>query len=116
MSPVRPCLGCGRLTSSGSRCPACSRGHHHPAYDSPSYRRARTIVKRRDRVCRALVNGRLCGSKKGLQVHHLDKVRDGVPVHDPARMVLLCGEHHPVAERDSSALSLAPGSLRVDVA
>lgn len=99
MSPVRPCLSCGRLIPLGSsRCAGCSRAHQKardlkrgtPAergYDA-RWRRTRAAVLRSNPECC------VCG-RPAKHVHHLDGAGPRGPRgHDPSNLVALCGRCH----------------------
>jgi 5-methylcytosine-specific restriction endonuclease McrA len=105
VSPLRTCLRCGALISSGSYCKrkACT-----PAYAKRDPRRGsggaasklRAAVMKRDKgQCRALEGGFRCPETdpQQLEVHHIVKVVDGGS-NTAANCVLLCRRHHRVLE------------------
>jgi 5-methylcytosine-specific restriction endonuclease McrA len=96
----RPCLGCGRLIGSGSRCDRCklpSKRTTHPnrgsGWEVERFRRA--VLKRSGGRCQ------LCGSSERVQAHHRVPLEDGGTNH-PSNGVALCsgvGGCHGKVER-----------------
>jgi 5-methylcytosine-specific restriction endonuclease McrA len=81
---LKPCLGCGRL-STGSRCPACRRAS---PYHQADWRRLSREVVARDGACVE------CGSPgPHLQAHHVDPRREG-GIDATSNLVTLCASCH----------------------
>ncbi len=113
MPIVRLCAvpGCGRVRSPGdwtSRCERHAREYkakkektrssanpqYRKARQSAQFRRARELVRARDRVCR--MQDRSCAGQ--LEVHHVVPIEKGGAVADPSNLILLCTSHHRRAE------------------
>jgi 5-methylcytosine-specific restriction endonuclease McrA len=91
----RPCLGCGRLIASGSRCRRCTPKRKRA---TPGRGTGWTAEKFR-RAVLARTGGRcaVCGSSEGVEAHHRRPLADGGG-NDPANGVALCRRHHREAE------------------
>lgn len=60
-----------------------------------AWRRLRTAVLERDgEQCTALVAGRRCSVRVGLEVHHLRPLAQGGSDH-PTNLTTRCRDHHP---------------------
>ena len=82
--PDRPCLGCGKLIASGSRCSRCKPRRFNKKLRGSGGRAAtfrRRTLKTHGDACI------VCGSRDGVQAHHLGETDEegGVP---------LCRRHH----------------------
>jgi len=104
--PQRPCLECGELTPTGSRCSICDARHLHqrskgwsPHRDRASQSKFRTAVLKRDgRQCRALLaDGRRCPVAIDLRAHHLLPLSKGGN-YSPANGLTLCKRHDKEAD------------------
>jgi hypothetical protein len=99
---VRPCITCGRLIASGSRCPG------HGGRQTPGRGGGRAAQRFRDAVltraayqCEAIINGIRCERREGLEAHHLIPLRKG-GANDPiTNGVCLCPAHHRIVEREA---------------
>ena len=96
--PLTPCLRCGRLAR-GSYCPA-----HQPKRESRQTRGrggGAAAAKFRDRVLNAAGHRcHRCGSRDGLQAHHVIPLREGGSNDPDTNGMALCRRCHPAAERE----------------
>lgn len=107
----RPCVDCGRPTSSGSRCPRCAepiererqgRQIYRAAYDSPEYRTARRQAMRAagGRCVRILPTGERCPAK-AKETNHLiplstvTTVEEAITLCRAELLEPVCLVHHP---------------------
>lgn len=107
----RPCVGCGRPTTSGSRCSQCAepieaarqaRQIYRTAYASPEYRTARRAAMRRagGRCVRILPGGERCPNQ-AQETNHLIPLSAAATVEDAIALCVaenleaVCWIHHP---------------------
>jgi len=98
--PIRTCLTCGALISTGSRCPAC-REAYRTSYSRASWARA---VKARDGLrCRD------CGTDAALEAHHIVPLAAG-GLDTIGNGVTLCKDCHRARHAATpAALALSHG-------
>lgn len=92
----RACLGrCGRILTKGSYCRRCdpNRGRRRA---TPGRRGAAKF--RREVLARAGGRCAICGTREGVEAHHVRAIIDGGSPTDPANGVALCRKHHREAE------------------
>jgi 5-methylcytosine-specific restriction endonuclease McrA len=92
---VRPCLGCGELVDTGSRCPDCrlprpSRpSTAHPALRTARWTNLSKQLRKRSPFCEE------CGSTQNLCVDHIIAVsEDESLIFDKANLRVLCRLHN----------------------
>jgi 5-methylcytosine-specific restriction endonuclease McrA len=93
---LRPCLGCDRLITKGSRCPRCNR-IRQARFNTPTYKAARSVAIKRDGACV------VCGKTHGLHAHHVTRYRHNAS-DDPAGLVALCASCHRRVEMGTARL------------
>ena len=86
---LKPCLGCGRITS-GSRCPPCRRAS---PYQQAAWRQLSRCVVQRDGTCVQ------CGAAERLTAHHLIPTAEG-GADAPGNLVSLCVSCHARVEAE----------------
>ena len=82
--PDRPCLGCGKLIASDSRCSRCKPRRFNKAKRGSGGRAAtfrRRTLAPTDGACA------ICGSREGVEAHHLGPT-------DADGGIALCLRHH----------------------
>lgn len=109
---AKPCLGCGRNTTNGSRCPECQgklekrmaatpqarerkRAHtkaSNEKYGNPVYKANRKACLERDGN-RCVV----CGTENALTAHHRIPIWDG-GTHALSNLITLCNLHNQQAD------------------
>jgi predicted restriction endonuclease len=100
---LRPCLDCGALIESGSRCTRCDgrRDRRTPGRSGRAQAAFRAAVLQRDGTrCRALLpDGTRCPvtDPAQLEAHHLTKLRERRD-YSVRNGICLCLSHHRLAE------------------
>lgn len=88
MAVVRPCLGCGALTTNGSRCAGCATFQARRGIGGWEWAAIRLQVRRRDG--NRCVH---CGAGSPLEVHHVVPLAEGGG-NEPENLVTLCRRCH----------------------
>jgi 5-methylcytosine-specific restriction endonuclease McrA len=95
MALARPCLDCGAITRTGSRCERCAARRDNwqgrrKIRSGSEWGEVRNVVRARDRVCVT------CGATNDLVVHHRVPLAEG-GTNDLANLALRCRRCHDEA-------------------
>src|SRR5438445_785797 len=96
---LKPCLTCQRLTRRGSRCRKCERSYRGSSGRQATFRR-KTLATTGGACAR-------CGSRAGVEAHHLHPVGEGGDPQGPG--LPLCSECHKEHHEKEPGAALQSG-------
>ncbi len=101
--PVRPCIGCGRLSALGADCPRCgssrqTKGRNSGGWTAATFRAA-VLARARGRCEFVHHSGARCTATKDLEAHHVTDLESGGANDPKTNGMAVCRHHHRILAR-----------------